>query len=285
MQEVYLDLYIIINTSMDLICLMITAALLHLRIRRRRAVFAAAMGGAYAAGSLLLGLSGIIGFLGDAAAAVLLCAIAFGVRGSSVWRFFRSVAALLLTSMLLGGVMTGLYSLLNRLKLPFESMQGEGLSVWTFALLTAVAGLCTVRGGRWLGLASRTKTVAVKARLFGQTVTFTALVDSGNLLRDPISGRSVIAVDPRRLAGILPRELLEASVSGRAVDFLTAYEHARHCRPIPARGATGETVLLAILPEELILTVKGESTAGDYLIAPASLGEAAQGFDAVIGAD
>ncbi len=285
MQEVYIDLYVIINTSMDLICLMITAALLHIRIRRLRAVLAAVAGGAYAAGSLLLGLSGVVGFLGDATAAVAMCAIAFGVRGSSAWRFFRSVAALLLTSMLLGGIMTGLYSLLNRLKLPFESMQGDGLSVWTFALLTAVAGLCTVRGGRWLGLAHRTKTVGVRAKLFGKSVEFTALVDSGNLLRDPTSGRSVIAVDPKCLAGILPRELLEAAASGRTVDFLTTYEHARYCRPIPAKGATGEAILLAIVPEELIITARGESTPGDYLLAPAPLGDAAQGFDAVIGAD
>ncbi len=284
-QEVFIDLYILINISMDLLCLMITAALLHRRVRRLRAVAAALIGGLYSAASLLLGLDGGVGFLGDLLAAVLMCTVTFGIKKRTVRSFLHPIPILLLVSMLLGGVMTGLYSLLNRLHLPFETLQGDGLSVWSFALLTAVAGLVTARGGRFLGLSQKTKTVTLRLSLFGKSLTLTALVDSGNLLQDPVSGKSVIVADIERLAPVLPPALLRACRSGEITDFLASDPSAHLCHPIPAKTASGQSLLLALVPDALTLTVKQTTYPADYLIAPAPLGTHAQGFDAVIGLD
>ena len=53
----------------------------------------------------------------------------------------KITAVYVLVSMILGGIMTALYSCLNRLEIPFESLQGDGLSVWLFAALMTAAGL------------------------------------------------------------------------------------------------------------------------------------------------
>ncbi|MBQ7347417.1 MAG: sigma-E processing peptidase SpoIIGA [Clostridia bacterium] len=281
-QSVYIDLYFLVNFSMDLLCLMITASLLHRKVKRWRAILGAIFGGAYAAAALLLGAEGVVGFFADALAACLMCVITFAERRLSVLRVLQCAAVQVLVSMIIGGVMTALYSVLNRLDLPFEVLQGDGLSVWTFALLTAVAGVATVRGGSFLGISQKTKSVTVRAKLFGNEITLSAMVDSGNLLRDPVSGKSVIVADLDRISHVLPPALLRACQSGNHADWLSTYEHAKVTRPIPAQTATGASLLLAIVPDSLTLTVGSDTYPADYLIAPAPLGSRAQNFDAVI---
>ena len=281
-QTVYIDLYFLVNFSMDLLCLMITASLLHRRVSRLRAILAAAVGGAYAAGALLLGFSGFWGFAMDALAALVLCAITFHTKKTSPWRTLKSVPILLLSSMTLGGVMTTLYNLLNQLHLPLESLQGDGLSVWIFALVTAVSGVATLHGGHFRKQAQKADHVTLQVTLFQKSITLRAMVDSGNLLRDPVSGKNVIVADLNRLSPILPPALFHACRTGKTDAWLSSHEQARITRLIPASGATGNRLLIAIVPDALSITAKKETYAADYLIAPTLLGEHAQGFDAII---
>ena len=281
-QTVYIDLYFLVNFSMDLLCLMITASLLHRKVNRLRAILAATLGGAYAVAALLLGFAGLWGFLADTLAALFLCAITFHIKKASPWRTLKCVPILLLSSMTIGGIMTALYNLLNQLNLPLESLQGDGLSVWIFALVTAVSGVATLHGGHFRTRAQKSEAVTLQVTLFHKSITLRAMVDSGNLLRDPISGKGVIVVDLDRLSPILPHALFNACRTGNAEAWLSSHEHARITRLIPASGATGNRLLIAVVPDELLITSNKETYAADYLIAPAPLGEHAQGFDAVI---
>lgn len=281
-QTVYVDLYFLVNFSMDLLCLWITASLMHRRTSRWRTLLAATIGGAYAVCSLLLSLTGVIGFLSDALVAALLTLLCFKDRRTTLSRTLVCIPIFLFVSMAVGGIMTALYSLLNRLDLPFDALSGDSLSVWSFALLSAIAGLATVRGGRFMGFSQKTHSVTVKAVLFGNSVTLRALVDSGNLLRDPVSGKSVIVADLERLAPHLPRDLVRACRAQSPTDFLSTYEHARRVRPIPTATATGASLLLAIVPDSLTVLDGNHSYSADYLIAPAPLDASAAGFDAVI---
>jgi stage II sporulation protein GA (sporulation sigma-E factor processing peptidase) len=286
-QEVYVDLYFLINFSMDLITLLITAALMHRRLNRWRAVIGAAIGGGYAVASLLLSSGGVLTLAADLAAAVVICTVTFWSRGGRLWGLLRLSLVFALTSMILGGVMTALYSALNRLELPFDALQGDGLSVWTFALLTAVASVATLSGGRLLGFSRKTRAVTLQVTLFGRSVTLRAMVDTGNLLRDPVSGRAVIVCDRARICPLLPPALDAAYRSGDFTACLGSYELVGRLRPIPARTAGGDAVLFALVPDSLRVAEErregGEAHAADYLIAPAELGSSAAGFDAVIG--
>ncbi|MBQ9773946.1 MAG: sigma-E processing peptidase SpoIIGA [Clostridia bacterium] len=281
-QEVYVDLYFLINTGMNLLCLMITASLLHRRVHRLRALVAAAVGGAYAVAALLFGASGTLGFLMDCALGFVMCAIAFASRRGHFSHLLKCTAVEVLTSMILGGVMTALYSLLNRLDLPFESLSGDGLSVWVFLLLSLVAGIATVRGGRFFGLSKTTKSVRLYARLFEREITLSALIDSGNLLRDPMSGRGVIVADRKRLAEVLPPALYASLCKSAPDEWLANRTYARFIRIIPTKTATGESLLPAIVPQELELEDGKGRYPANYLIAMGELGESAAGFDAVI---
>ena len=284
-QDVYADLYFFINTSMNLLCLMITALLLHRRVNRIRAILAATLGALYAVAALILGAGGILGVLADAAVGMLMCVVTFAARGTSPWQLLKCGGVQILTSVLLGGIMTALYAGLNRLELPLEIFQGDGLSVWMFALLSAVAGLATVRGGRFLGFSGRTKSVTVRAHVAGASLTLRAMVDSGNLLRDPVSGKSVIVADRSVVLKVLPQALSRALEGNDVTKWLHDPAYARTIRLIPTSTATKSALLPALVPQSLQICDGKSTYAADYLIAIADLGERAGGFDAVIPAE
>ena len=64
-------------------------------------------------------------------------------------------------------------------------------------------------------------------------MTLRALVDTGNRLREPISGRSVIVADRARILAVLPSSLSQALQSPYAEKWLADERYATHIR-LPA---------------------------------------------------
>lgn len=280
-QEVYVDLYFLINTCMNLLTLMISATLLHRKVSRARAWLSAAVGGLWAVVALFSGIEGFWGLLCDAAVIFLMCATVFASKKTTFWGLFKCTVVGVLTSMILGGVMTALYTLFNRIDFPLGNTQEDSGSILIFALIAALAGLATVQGGQFLGLSKKSKYVTVNADLFGKTVTLRALVDTGNHLKEPISGRSVIVADKEHILPSLPPSLSTAFKSPYAEKWLADKRYATHIRLVPTNTATGKQILPAILPDRLTLTDGKETYPADYLIAPASM-KSNSDFDAVI---
>ena len=280
-QEVYVDLYFLINTCMNLLTLMITATLLHRKVSRWRAWLSASAGGLWAVLSLFLGVEGFWGLVCDGAVIFLMSAAVFATQKNAFKTLLKCTLVGVLTSMILGGVMTALYALFNRIDLPLGDAQENSSSLLVFILIAALAGLATVQGGRFLGLSKKTEYVTVTAVLFGKPLTLRAMVDTGNRLREPISGRSVIVADKARVLAALPPTLAEALQSPSAQKWLSDDKYATRIRLVPTSTATGAGMLPAILPDKLTLTNGGETYPADYLIAPAPMQDNAD-LDAVI---
>ena len=280
--EVYLDLYLLVNASMDLLCLLATARLCHAPTTRWRLLAAAAFGGLYAAAALLLGVSGVWGLLADLLAALCLSAIAFWRRGTSPSRFFRIVFVVFFVSALLAGLLTLFYRVFNRLSLPIEALSGDSLSVWIFALLGGLSGLLTIKGGRFLGYAGRHREATLTVDFGCGEVKLRALVDSGNLLKDPIGGKGVIVAEKAKLLPALPEPLRARIEQSDPAAWLSG---APGVRLIPATSATGKNLLPAIRPKSLLLDDGKEKISVDYLVALSELGASASGFDALLPPD
>ena len=280
-QEVYVDLYFLINACMNLLTLTISATLLHRKVSRWRAWISAAIGGLWAVVALFSGMEGIWELLCDGAVIFLMCAVVFASKKTTFWGIMKCTAVGVLTSMILGGVMTALYAFLNRLNLPLANTQENSSSMLIFTFIAALAGLATIHGGRFLGLSKKSEYITVTADLFGKTVTLRAMVDTGNHLREPISGRSVIVADKARILEALPTSLSVALQSPYAEKWLANEEYATRIRLVPTNTATGKQLLPAIIPNRLTITSGKETYPADYLIAPAPM-EQSSDFDAVI---
>ena len=283
-QEVYVDLYFFVNASMDLLCLNLTAALLHSRPRRWRLFLGAATGGLFSVVVLLLGIGGLAEFGLDLLGACGICAVVFAHRGGRIRRGLATVGAFFVISLLLGGFMTALFWLLNRLDLPIDSLTEDHISVWLFALLALVSGFLTHKGGRLIGRRNKARAVTLEATLLGKKVVLRALVDTGNLLCEPISGRPVVLCDPQKLCNVLPEPLFLPPGDPARRAFESSGKMASHLRLIPSSTVAGTVLLTAVVPESLYLIDESGKRRVNDLIAIAPLGDRALGFDALMGA-
>lgn len=195
---------------MDALCFGLTAGILHRRISRGRLILGATLGGVYAVASLFLDISALpfarLGaLLADIAVCLLLSVIVFARRGENPRRVMGAAAMYTLVSMVMGGVMTALYHLLNRLELSFltDGDGGTSVSAMLFALLAGIGGLATARGGRVFRQKQAMAACTVTVELDGRSVTVDGMVDSGNLLRDPIGGKPVLVMETSCLAPLL----------------------------------------------------------------------------------
>ncbi len=280
--EVYGDLLFLINFRMDFLCLFLTARILHRRLRPFLSLGAAILGGVYSVLSLFLNVGRLAALFFDAAVCALMCGIAFAPRGRNIRQYMSEVGVYLASAAALGGLMTALFNLLGRLNLPVNS-GGDNISAWLFLLLAVISGATALRGTNFLRKLPSRGFADVEIVFFGKHITLHGVTDSGNLLHDPISGRTVIITDMQSTLPLLPPGVRGAVVSGRLEQLEhVPREYAGRVRLIPGTTVAGSRLLVALIPDKIILrTRRGESEV-PAMFAPASLPRLPDGCAAVI---
>ena len=220
MTVVYVDSVFVLNALMDYLLVLCAARLAGIPLRRRRYLLAGLLGGAYAVAVFLPGLGFLSATPVKLAAGILLALAAYGGE-----------AKLLRLTLLLFAVSCAMAGCVLALGL----VAGGGVpmvngvfytDVDAKVLLTAAAAaylVLTVVFRAAAGKGVRGELVRAQVCLAGRTTAFTAFCDTGNALRDPVSGAPVLVVSPGRLDGALPREvrsLLDRGALERPAELL-----------------------------------------------------------------
>ena len=189
MTVIYIDTLFLLNALVDYLLLLAAARLAGEPLRRGRFALGAALGGLYAVAIFLPGL-------------MLLAAY-----GGSRRLLRQGVMFLALTCAFGGGVVaigllggTGL-ALGNGV---FYSALDLKVVLLSAAVCYGVITLVFQRLGRHS--AASGELARVRLRLGERWVDLTALVDTGNTLTDPATGRPVVVAEGERLSGLFPRE-------------------------------------------------------------------------------
>ena len=274
--EVYVDVLFLINLGMDALCLTLTARLLHRRITLLRLWLAAAAGGLYGVATLFLEVGAPVAWLADIAVCGVMCLIAMG--GVRLW---ATTGVYFLASAVMGGAMTALYSLFNRMGVA-EVLPGGGeeTSALLIGLLGGLGWLLSLLWGRIFRRSEAERETALELTVCvgNQRVTLRGKIDSGNMLTDPIGGTPVIVARRETLSPLWSEELQEALLQAPLqADRLISLPEASRLRLIPAETATGDGMLVAILPDTVCLRVKQQEHRVRALIAPVVMnGEVAE---------
>ncbi len=283
-RTVYVDLFFMINFSMDFLCLYLSAKLLSHKMPLLRGLLAAILGGIYANAALFFSFSRGVAFVFDVIACALICAIAF--FSLKEWRRYPLyILVYTAVSMALGGAMTALFNLFNRSGIfdGIKETDGDGISVWLFALLAIVSAAITLVGGRFFTKRMSVGEAELEITYGGRSVRILGMTDSGNLLRDPISGKPCIVADVSALSPILPAELREIANNMGSLNFdFISTEHKRRLVLIPAATVSGSGMLLGVRADRVSLSVKGKTREADAIIALSDLSEGGSGSRALI---
>ena len=283
MRVLYLDILFLVNFCMDYMALYMAGGLCERKRSALRLLAASFIGAVYAMAAVLLtGNHQIQGLIGICVS-LLMVALAYG---ASLRRdFVRIFITFYAVSLLLGALVTVGYTMLNRYTSPDGIGQRQGHPILFFAI-AAAGGLLIRLAGKWLSRENTVKKRSVTVRLGQRSVTFDALIDSGNLLIDPLSGRRVIVVGIDVLRDFLPREMLRMLEKDPPDPTGLPPSQARRIRLIPIHTVGEARLLVGLLPDEITVLndeKKGKGTHIDAILAIDTGKEQTYGgFDAVM---
>ena len=279
--DVYVDVLFLLNLILNYLILLASGRLAGAPLRRGRIIGAAALAAGGSCGLFFLPMPLWAGLLCKAALSGVTAVTAFGRR-----RFGRSLLSFYLVSFLFGGGVWAL-SLVFRSEIrrvngvAYAELTPEALLLFAAAvyLLTARAagGFADLSGER----PAPRRVVCTKG---ADSVTFSALPDSGLSLRDPVSNAPVIVTEARVLAPLFSpgaAAVLTGGGDGGAERLCRLPPGERGIfRLIPCRTATGSALLPAFRPDAL--TVDGKPFDGVVALCPERL-EGAEGLMACDG--
>ena len=202
MTVVYIDALFLLNLIVNYLLLLAAAKLAGEPLRRLRLAAGAALGGLYAAAIFFPGMGFLTHPLCKLGAAVLMLLTGFG--GSR--RLLRVTLVFFGLSCAFGGGIFAIGLLGGR---GLTLRNGVLYSVMDLRILLLSAAVCyavltlvfrrTARHGR-------REVLPAVLILEGRRVAVNALVDTGNTLTDPVTGRSVMVAEGSRLSPLLPGE-------------------------------------------------------------------------------
>lgn len=236
---VYLDVLILLNFLVDLLLLVGTNRLMGYPAGLKRAAAAAVLGGIYGGVCVIPGWTFLAGTLWRLVALALMAGVCFGFRRNAL----RRTVIFILLSMALGGIAVGL----------------ESGSIWTLLMAAGAVSLMCFFGFRGkIGA----QYVPVQIEKCG----FTALVDTGNTLTDPLTGQQILVVSPqigKKILNVAEEELTDP------VGMMKTIPGTRLI-PFHAVGQSG-----GVLPVKRFENVKIGSWRGSCLVAfaPNELGQ------------
>ena len=249
MTVIYLDELFLLNFVVDYLLLLAAGRLCGEVLRRGWLALGAAVGAGYAAAAFLPGLGFLLHPLCKLAAAVLALLAGYG-RSRHLLRvglvFFAVSAAFgggIFALQLLGGQGLTLRSgiLYSAMDLRLILLSAAGCYVLISLVLQRTAR----------HTAARRELAPVLLTLEGRRVALTALVDTGNTLTDPATGRPVMVAEVEKVAGLFPAgqapsgEELRCPVD--ALERLGRQGWQGRCRLLPYRAVGVECGMLLAL--------------------------------------
>ena len=206
---VYLDIIFFENTLMNYIILFACVVLLKIKFKKFRLIIASMVGAVYTIVMYLNIIPIYSNFIMKFILSIVIVVIAF--KPNKMKQMIKELVIFYLVSFVFGGCV---FALMYFLKPQLVQMK-NGMFVGTYPIKVAVIG-----GGLAFALIqisfklikskiSKNDVIyKVKICIFEEEVILNALLDTGNLLKEPITGLPVIIVEKKSLNKILPCEIL-----------------------------------------------------------------------------
>jgi len=251
---IYLDALFLLSGGMDFFLLLICGKLTDVFTSKPRLLVGACFGALYSVSVVLFFDSVFSTLASKMIASLLITLISYG-RGSAV-RFFRLWCTYLVSNFTLIGcvLVIGWLRERNLLAMRFSSI------VIAVVLFYTAVSLLLKRVAR-----PRDRDASVVIEFCGKTCTLHALVDTGNLVRDPLSGAPVIVADLNALKCLFDSEtfaMFECAKPENYPYLIETLEFAHRVRLIPyCTVGTNTALMLAFRPDSVTVNKKSMKNA------------------------
>ena len=268
--ELYADILFLIDFSMDALTLYMTGRFTRSEMKTRRIALSAAYGGVFSVIITALSTERLQSLALGIVCSAVMTLLAFGRSGIKL--FITRVSVLWSGGLLLGGIMTAVSSFGVTVE------HGEVTRKKSTAMVVYVVGaFLAFLLFSLLGRSKKIRETEVSLTDGEKTVSVTGLVDSGNLLKDPFSGKPVIVLSEK-----ISNELFGDDAADLCHAFCGAAVPERYkekIRAIPMKTVGGESLLVGMNIDGIsvggkkcsaIIALSGDELSADCIV-PAEL--------------
>lgn len=217
---IYIDIIIVENLIMNYIILYATGLISKSKISHLRIFFASAIGAVYAITEYISNLNIYSNILVKIILSIIIVFVAFYPR--NVKKMFKQLILFYLTTFTFGGVATYLIYVLK----PQDIVMKNGMYVGTYVLkvifIGAIVGTIILIIAFKFAKNKITKKdmiCKIKIKLNGKEVVLDTMIDTGNMLKEPLTGNPVVVVEKTSLYDLMPKEILNNTESILGGDF------------------------------------------------------------------
>ena len=236
LKTLYIDVYFLINFTVDLLSLYFGALLAKVKSSVKRLIASSFISGFFACVIVLSGADGLLYVIALVLNALVITIVFCGKI--TLIRQVKLFLAFLIFETLIGGFVTFIYSALDQYFYPLfngGAIGAENKNLIILALLIMITyGILRLLLIIFSG--SREETNArIRISILGKEATTDALVDSGNLLRDPIDSSAVV---------IVKRSAINNIIGSKKITDDERFK--TRIRIIPIKTLTEEKILIGI---------------------------------------
>ena len=252
---IYVDIVLLENLCMNYIILFGTAYIIKIKVRHIRIFFASMIGAVYA----VLAYSGIFPIYANLITKIVLsiCMAYIAFNPKKLKGLIKELIVFYLVSFALGGCAFALLYIVR----PQDIFMKNGVYIGTYplkiALLGGITGFIITYVAIKIVKTRITKNEIIykaKIEIGNQELEINVLLDTGNMLKDPISGDAVIMVEKNMLYKIVPKELLDNMNKFLGGEFENAdnLEYKKRIRFIPFTSVGKQNGMLLGIKADLV---------------------------------
>ena len=206
---IYLDVVLLENLIMNGIIVYVTAIITKTKIKHIRILLASLIGAIYSILSYISKFPIFSNIFVKILLSIIMVYIAYDPKEIKI--LGKELLLFYLTSFLFGGVAFAMIYIIK----PQEILMKDGLFLGTYPLKTVflgaiIASIILITGFKVVKskISKKDMYCKITINLEGKEKDINVMIDTGNLLKEPISGMPVIVVEHTELYGILPKEIL-----------------------------------------------------------------------------
>lgn len=206
---IYIDIVFIENVIMNFIILLATGLILKEKIKTIRLLIASSLGAIYSVISYMSILEIYSSMILKIVLSIVMIYIAFNPQ--MIQKMWKDILIFYLTSFVFGGAAFALIYIVK----PQDILMKNGLFLGTYPLKTIILG-AVIAFTVIMSAFTMVKSKFNKKDMFceieigvnGKKIETTAMLDTGNLLKEPITNTPVIVVEHTLLYDCIPKEIL-----------------------------------------------------------------------------
>lgn len=257
---IYIDVVFIENLIMNYIILFATGIIIKIKIKHMRLILASVLGAIYSIVAYMSILEIYSNIILKIILSIIIVYIAFNPQ--NVKNMWKDIVIFYMTSFVFGGAAFALIYIIK----PQDILMKNGLFLGTYPLKTIILGaiiafIIIVTSFKIVKSRITKKDVfcTIKAKLNQQEIETKAMIDTGNLLKEPISNTPVIVVEHTLLYNCMPKEILNNLENILGGDFENIPEEIKNkyiskLKVIPFSSLGKQNgMLIGIKPEYVII--------------------------------